>query len=184
MWPRNAASPLQPYTGFEKSLAAAGTFASVSVEESSVIHRMGLGTAISVVVAGCILASAALADDHHVESDRNCDCSKLKTFQLRPGTIDSGRAERNNSLVLEKISDALRSELSCRGLKETTTQPDVIVEFPAAGLDYNIGSGAIPDVIDASRVHGASGERAARPDEAVPAPDNREVEILEGRAHR
>jgi uncharacterized protein DUF4136 len=115
---------------------------------------------IFALLLGCLLASVSVADDKHVETDRTFDFSKLKTFQLRPGTIDSGRAELNNSLVLGKISDALRNELSSRGLKETTTQPDVIVEFTAAGLDYNIGPGGIPSVIDASRGHSAG--RGAR----------------------
>ena len=142
-------------------MAPAGTFASVCVGVASVIHCLSRVTVISILVAvNLLLASVMVADDHHVESDKDFDYSKLKTFQLRPGKIDSGRAELNNSLVLGKISDAVRSELSARGLKETTTQPDVIVEFNAAGVDYNIGPGGIPNAIDASR--GQSAGRGAR----------------------
>ncbi len=125
------------------------------------IHRFSRKVTISILATFTIfLASVMIADDHHVESDKDFDYSMLKTFQLRPGKIDSGRAELNNSLVLGKISDAVRSELSSRGLKETTTQPDVIVEFAAAGVDYNIGPGGVPNAIDASR--GQSAGRGAR----------------------
>jgi hypothetical protein len=126
--------------------------------EIKVITGVSRWSAITLLLACCI--SAVVADDHHVEADKSFDFSKLKTFQLRPGTIDSGRPELNNSLVLGKISDAVRSELASRGLKETTTQPDIIVEFTAAGLDYNIGPGHVPNVIDASR--GQSAGRGAR----------------------
>jgi hypothetical protein len=91
---------------------------------------------ISVLLASCILASVAVADDHYVESDKNFDFSKLKTFQLRPGMIDSGRQELNNSLVLGKISDAVRSELSARGLKEEAADnADILVDVRFDGME-------------------------------------------------
>lgn len=152
-----------PGPGVGKNLATVGTFASVCVGESGVTNLMRRKTVISVLLTGCLMAAVAIADDHYVESDKGFDFSKLKTFQLRPGTIDSGRQELNNSLVLGKISDAVRSELTSRGMKETTVQPDIVVDFTAAGLDYNIGPGHVPNVIDASRGHSA-GRGARGPD--------------------
>jgi hypothetical protein len=83
------------------------------------------------------------ADDHNVDLDRSVDYSKLKTFIIRPGTIDSGRQELKNSLVLKKLTDAIRAALQSKGLTELATQPNVIVEFTASGVDYNIGPGGI-----------------------------------------
>ena len=138
-------------------MAWGGTFVSVCIVIANPITRI---KPIMIAALLGILPALVLADDQHVETDRKFDFSKLTTYQLRPGRIDSGRTELNNAIVMEKISEAIRKELSSRGLKETATQPDVLVEFAAAGLDYNIGPGGIANAIDASR--GQSLGRGAR----------------------
>jgi len=115
----------------------------------------------AVLLAALLLTSTPLrADDHNVDFDKSVDFAKLKSFMIRAGKIDSGRPELNNSIVLKKISDAIRTGLTARGLVEVSAQPDVIVEFTASGVDYNIGPGGIANPIDASR--GTSAGRGAR----------------------
>jgi hypothetical protein len=97
------------------------------------------------------MATVMFADDHTVEFDKNGDFSKLRTFAVREGKISSGRQELNNSLVVRKTSDAIRASLTSRGLTESSSQPDVIVEFSASGRDYTIGPGGRASVIDESR---------------------------------
>ena len=106
----------------------------------------------TVLLATLLLTSAlARADDHNVDFDKTTDFSKVKTFMIRPGKIDSSRQELNNAIVLEKITDAIRTSLLSRGLMEDAGRPDVTVEFTASGLDYNVGPGGIANPINASR---------------------------------
>ena len=112
----------------------------------------------TIFLAVLLLTSTLVyADDHYVEFDRGMDFSNLKSFVIRPGKIDSSRQELNNSLVLKKISDAVRLALQSKGLTEVADKPDVFVEFTASGLDYNIGPGGIANPIEASR-----GDRSGR----------------------
>jgi Domain of unknown function (DUF4136) len=98
-----------------------------------------------------LLSSATyVADDHNVDYNKGTDFSKLKTFFIRPGTIISARPELNNTLVAKQIMQAIRAALVSKGLREVTTQTDVIVEFKAIGVDYNIGPGGVPNPISAS----------------------------------
>jgi hypothetical protein len=92
-----------------------------------------------------------LADDHHVDFDKAMNFSKFKTFSVGNGRINSGRPELNNSLVSKGIADAIRAELTARGLTEKTTKADIVVEFTATGLDYTVGPGGRASVIGASR---------------------------------
>jgi hypothetical protein len=98
-----------------------------------------------------LTAALARADDHNVDFDKSVDFSKLIKFAIRPGKIDSSRQELNNAIVLEKVTDALRTALLSKGLMEDAAHPDVIVEFTASGVDYNIGPGGIANPINASK---------------------------------
>jgi len=107
---------------------------------------------ITVLFAALLFTSAiARADDHNVDLDKSVEFSKLTHFMIRPGKIDSSRQELNNAIVLEKITDSVRTALLTKGLMEDAVQPDVIVEFTASGVDYNIGPGGIANPINASR---------------------------------
>src|SRR5438552_4182547 len=100
---------------------------------------------------GLILCSALLfADDHNIDFDRQTDFSAIKTFTLQEGKISSGRPELNNSLVVKKIGDIIRTALMSKGLKETSDRADVIVQFSASGLDYSVGPGGRANAITES----------------------------------
>ena len=112
----------------------------------------------TVLLAALLLTSAlARADDHNVDLDKSTDFSKLKSFMIQPGKIDSSRQELNNAIVLGKITDAIRTTLLSKGLMEVAARPDVTVEFTASGVDYNVGPGGIANPINASR-----GDRGGR----------------------
>lgn len=118
----------------------------------------------TVLLAALLLTSSLVrADDHNVDFDKSVDFSKLKTFMIRPGKIDSSRQELNNAIVLEKITDAVRTALLSKGLKEDAARPDVIVEFTAVGVDYNIGPGGVANPINASRGDRGGGRGALGP---------------------
>jgi len=125
--------------------------------------KRGTGGAL---LAFLFLSSVPLhSDDHNVDLDKSVDYSKLKTFLIRPGRIDSGRQELNNSLVVKKITDAIRASLQSKALKEVPTQADVTVEFLVSGVDYNIGGGGFARPIGASL--GNPGPRGSRGPEGL-----------------
>jgi Domain of unknown function (DUF4136) len=114
---------------------------------------MRLATALIALV----LFSAPLsADDHIVDFDIRFDFSKVRTFAIRAGKVNSARAELNNSLVIQNLTATIRTALTARGLKETTARPDVFVDFSVDGQDYSVGPFG-----RASRIEGG-GERGGR----------------------
>ena len=89
--------------------------------------KLSRSAAISL---GLILISATLfAADHNVDFDRQVDFSKIKTFKFRSSKIAIQRPEINNAIVVAKITDAVRTTLASKGLKETTERADVVVDF-------------------------------------------------------
>jgi Domain of unknown function (DUF4136) len=110
-----------------------------------------------LLVALLLVSAPGRADDHNVDLDKSTDFSKLKSFMIQPGKIDSSRQELNNAIVLGKIAEAIRTTLLSKGLIEVAARPDVAVEFTAIGVDYNVGPGGIANPINASR-----GDRGGR----------------------
>jgi hypothetical protein len=97
---------------------------------------------VAALSLGLILSAALLfADDRTVDFDRHTDFTTLKTFALREGKVNSPEPELNNTLLLKKIADAIRMELTSRRLKETLNNPDVIVDFNITGQDFTEGRG-------------------------------------------
>ena len=73
--------------------------------------------------------SALLADQHSVDSDPNADFSKYHTFAIRQGNINAKRPELNSPLVRQRLEDAIREQLTNRGLQADPQRPDLIVNF-------------------------------------------------------
>lgn len=93
---------------------------------------------VTTLSIGVILSAVLLfADDRTVDFDRHTDFSTLKTFALREGKVDSPEPELNNTLLVKKIADVIRMELTSRGLKETINNPDVIVDYSISGQVFN-----------------------------------------------
>jgi hypothetical protein len=90
------------------------------------------------LLAGLLLCSSVLlADDRHVDFNANTDFSSIKTFAIREGKVNSQKPELNNRLFVQKLGEAIRAELTARGLKETADRPDLFVDFSIAGMDYS-----------------------------------------------
>src|SRR4051812_2947248 len=90
------------------------------------------------------LAPVLLADHRHVVADDKVDFAGIKTFSLRAGGARTTKPELNNKLILKKVEDAIRVELSAKGLKESEDRPDVIVGF-TVGEDRPNGPSVIFD---------------------------------------
>lgn len=90
-----------------------------------------------VPLLAVVLCAVLLADDRHVDFDANADFSRIRTFAIREGRVDSQKPELNNRLFVQKVEAAIRAALTGKGLKETADRPDVFVGFSVAGLDYS-----------------------------------------------
>jgi hypothetical protein len=71
-----------------------------------------------LVFSGLLLLPAVIADEHNVDFDPQADFSQFKTFALGRSTIKSNMPELNDELVKKKIDEAVRTELSQKGLTE------------------------------------------------------------------
>ena len=95
----------------------------------------------AVLMAVTLGAGLLVADDRTVDFDPHTDFSTLRTFAVRDGQVDSPEPELNNALVLTKIADTIRMELTSKGLRETVNNPDVIVDYRISGRVYSEGRG-------------------------------------------
>ncbi len=75
------------------------------------------------------LPVVALAQKVNIEFDHSMEFSSVKTFELQPGTINSKAPALNNDIVRKNIENDIRRWLTQRGLTETSSQPDVVVNF-------------------------------------------------------
>src|SRR5215510_10778993 len=74
-------------------------------------------TALALVIL-MFVVPLLFADYHHVVSDNKTDFSTLKTFSIREGRATTTRPELNNRLIFKKVEDAIRVQLSTKGLTE------------------------------------------------------------------
>jgi hypothetical protein len=96
-------------------------------------------------LAGLILCSVFLfADEHNVDFDHHTDFSKLKTFAVRQGKVNSPRPELNNPLLLKKVADTIQTTLTARGLKGTANSPDILVDYSVTSEDFSETRGGAP----------------------------------------
>jgi hypothetical protein len=90
-----------------------------------------------LVVASCAVPVAG--DDLSIQVDPRADFSTFRTFALRNGKINSPRPELDNPLFVKKLGTTIRTALVAKGLKETTTSPDLLVDYTLTGEDISIG---------------------------------------------
>jgi hypothetical protein len=99
--------------------------------------------AVALVIV-MFLAPLLLADRHHVVADDKADFSALRTFSIREGSAKTSRPELNNKLMFKKIEDAIRAQLSAKGLTESQHSPDLVVSF-VLGEDRRRGPSMVFD---------------------------------------
>lgn len=76
-----------------------------------------------------LITPALVADSHHVEVDARADFSAFATFVVRDGRATSRNAEIDNTVLLTKIQDTIRTGLTTAGLKERPDHADLVVTF-------------------------------------------------------
>src|SRR5262249_3097033 len=88
-----------------------------------------------------LLVIALRADDHSVEFDHHTNFSTLTSFALHEGKVNSPSPELNNPLLVQKIGDAIRTALVAKGLRETASNPDLLVDYSVVGEDFSVQRG-------------------------------------------
>lgn len=84
---------------------------------------------VAAFLIGLLFAPVLLAESRQIILDDKADFSRIKTFVLREGRATTTRPELSNRLFMTNIADAIRRELSARGLIESPDRPDVTVRF-------------------------------------------------------
>jgi hypothetical protein len=82
-----------------------------------------------VLILGLIAAGGAMAQKVTIESDRNADFSKYKTFAIRNGELNSKNPALNSDLVKKQIEADIIKDLTARGLTEASGRADLNVVY-------------------------------------------------------
>jgi len=94
----------------------------------------------TMLVMAMLLAVVELAaDDRSVTFDKGTDFALLTTFLVRDVRVTSSRPELDNALFAMQVHDAIRDALTAKGLKETATRPQLVVDSTVTGMDYSVG---------------------------------------------
>lgn len=85
--------------------------------------------ATAVVCLVLLAARGGWAQKVTVESDRNADFTKYKTFAIRDGQLNSRNAALNSELVKKRIEDDITRALTAKGMEITTGKSDLNVRY-------------------------------------------------------
>jgi hypothetical protein len=90
----------------------------------------------AALVLTMLLLPVPVPDDKSVDFDPQTDFSQFKSFTIGPGQLQSNKPELKGDIVRKKIQEALRGELTKRGLQEEPNQTsDLFVAFRLGSAD-------------------------------------------------
>lgn len=87
------------------------------------------------------VSTAGSAADYITDFDHEVDFSAVKTFTIRHSTMGIDQPETSNPIVIAGTSDVIRKALLARGLSETSTGADVLVDWQVLGQGMFVGPG-------------------------------------------
>jgi hypothetical protein len=94
-----------------------------------------------VILAGVILAGVALtAADVTVTVSPHVDFSAFSSFAIHDTTVNSSRPEFDNALFVKKLSAIVRKALRSHGLREVSSQPDLVVDYVLTSEELDSGA--------------------------------------------
>jgi hypothetical protein len=84
------------------------------------------------VTMSALLLGACSTMQARTDYDPDVDFSRYHTYQISPGQVTSGyETPTPNTLVADRISNAIATQLGARGLRQTPDKPDLRVGFVA-----------------------------------------------------
>lgn len=93
--------------------------------------------ALLLVVAALAPAPGFTAGGAAVTFDAGTDFSRLHTYTLREATIRSAKPEIDNRLFRQRMDDAIRAQLTRKGLEEVAGSPALVVTYSFTDADYS-----------------------------------------------
>jgi Domain of unknown function (DUF4136) len=84
-----------------------------------------------------LFASVFIADQRTINFDAEVDFSRIKTFAIGEMKNKSTLPELNNPLLLQGVADAIRAQLTAKGLRETSDSPDVLMNCHIDDIYYD-----------------------------------------------
>ena len=82
-----------------------------------------------------LFVSVLMADQHSVDADENADFTQFHSFNIRQAAINSKKPELNSPIVKQRIGDAIREQLTAKGLQAGAQPPDLVVNFRFGAAD-------------------------------------------------
>ncbi|GAL87713.1 hypothetical protein MYP_4944 [Sporocytophaga myxococcoides] len=102
----------------------------IIMKKGSIFNKVYLTFGMLVVCVASVFAQISS------DKDPNADFSQFKTFGFKPGTvIDQGKTETNNTIMDNKVDDAVTSELTAKGLKRDDNNPDLVISYTAGAQE-------------------------------------------------
>jgi len=89
------------------------------------------------------LASIFVANQKTTNFDSEVDFSTIKSFAIGEVKSRSTLPELNNLLLLQRVGDSIRAQLTAKGLRETSSSPDVLMNCHVDDVYYD-GPGRNP----------------------------------------
>jgi hypothetical protein len=96
------------------------------------------GGILLLMLVIAVFSPALMADDHIVDFDRQVDFSAIRTFAFRSTSVTVNRPELRNQVVIDGTTAFIRSVLISRGLKESSDNPDVLVDWEVFGQGFAV----------------------------------------------
>jgi hypothetical protein len=96
--------------------------------------------AIVLSLIGVLVLAPALlsADDHSVLFDEDIDFSTFRTFAVRDATLKAKEPSLTSPVLVKALAEAVREALIAKGLTESASQPDLVVECTVTGVDFDM----------------------------------------------
>lgn len=82
-----------------------------------------------------LVAYSIRADYRHVDFDASRNFSTFKTFVIRDGSITNSAPELNSWFTRKQIADAIRAQLTAKGLTEAQGRPDIVVMWELGAMN-------------------------------------------------
>jgi Domain of unknown function (DUF4136) len=84
---------------------------------------------LRILLLMALLLGTLAADERQVDFDQQTDFSQYKTFMIGAARITTNKPELKTPIVKERVESAIRSQLQQKGLREVSSQPDLIVNY-------------------------------------------------------
>jgi hypothetical protein len=99
---------------------------------------MKLGLSLRLCLAAGVLPVTILSQKVEIQWDHDADFSQYRTFAIRQGFLNNRNPALNTDIMRRDIEDAIRKNLSSRGMKEVAETADLNVRFSLGRANWMV----------------------------------------------